>query len=318
LNTLIIGQDGHIPKFQLLSDNQEMCVRVIRAIVFSILATSISSCTPRIRSAIADVDTSVPISYSTGTEDSYSFDPGKVELANGMARLKTPGQTDDESSASGFGGGTLLGVIRDGAGYVRIAQTAAATNTAELDSSWAPKWPNLKGYWKLNEAAGALTAADSSSSAANPGTPTAVAFNATGKLGKAADFNGSTSVISVSAASSLHPASALTVSAWFKTDDTTLTQQRIISTTEFGGYQLSLNETGACPGNSLCFAVQLGGSYRSVTFPASNLSNNVWYHAVGTYDGSTVKLYLNGLSVGTPLSMPGPIGYRHGGKHWHL
>lgn len=39
----------------------------------------------------------------------------------------------------------------------------------------------------------------------------------------------------------------------------------------------------------------------------SSLSVNVWQHIVATYDGTTLSLYYNGSSVGTPVSSTGNI-----------
>ncbi len=111
-------------------------------------------------------------------------------------------------------------------------------------------------------------------------------------------FDGSNDYITVPDNTSLKPTSAITVSAWFNTSDKTL-NQRIISKTETGSYSMSLNENSACPASTLCFAIFVSGAYRVASLSTTSLSNNTWYHAVGTYDGTTVTLYLNGASVGT-------------------
>jgi hypothetical protein len=53
--------------------------------------------------------------------------------------------------------------------------------------------------------------------------------------------------------------------------------------------------------------VRVGGTYYAATISVSGLDNNVWYHAVGTYDGGTVTLYLNGAFVDDNTNPSGSI-----------
>lgn len=58
----------------------------------------------------------------------------------------------------GFAGGTATGVEWDPRQEsLRLSQTGSPTNTAELDSSWTPKWANLVWNWGMN-GSGALAA----------------------------------------------------------------------------------------------------------------------------------------------------------------
>ena len=81
----------------------------------------------------------------------------------------------------------------------------------------------------------------------------------------------------------------------------------MVSKTNGGGYSLSVNENSACPANTLCFLININGSYYSASYPSSNLSNNTWYHAAGSYDGTTVRLFLNGSNIGTTASISNTI-----------
>lgn len=47
---------------------------------------------------------------------------------------------------------------------------------------------------------------------------------------------------------------------------------------------------------------------------SGSINNNIWHHLVGTYDGSTVKLYIDGTSAGsTAEAGTGVIYYQPGG-----
>lgn len=168
------------------------------------------------------------------------------------------------------------------------------------------------GIWDLDEASG--TTAFDSSGGANTGTltngPTWSSDTPTGR-GRSVLFDGSTQYIQVPYSASLAPTTAVAVGAWFKA--TTLAQNsRIVSKTEGGGYQLSLNEGSAtCGTATLCFIVYVNNAYYPVTYPVAALSANRWYYAFGVYDGETVVLYLDGKEVSRNTAPSGRIMYAY-------
>jgi len=54
------------------------------------------------------------------------------------------------------------------------------------------------------------------------------------------------------------------------------------------------------------FTIKIAGSVYTVTDTVNFVASN-WYHLVGTYDGAYVRLYVNGLEVGTPVAITGSI-----------
>lgn len=63
------------------------------------------------------------------------------------------------------------------------------------------------------------------------------------------------------------------------------------------------------PNNKVQFILNIGGSARKLTSAAA-LNANTWYHIAGTYDGTTMRLYINGaqdatLAVGGTVSASG-------------
>ncbi|MFA6185458.1 MAG: DUF2341 domain-containing protein [Candidatus Shapirobacteria bacterium] len=158
--------------------------------------------------------------------------------------------------------------------------------------------------WKMDEKTG-ITVKDTSGNN-NNGTITGATWT-TGQIGAGLKFSGSGQAVSVVDNSTLKPTAAITTEAWFNTIDKTVTSQRILSKTEGSGYQLSINENSACPSSTLCFLININGTYYSATYASSNLSNNTWYHIAGSYDGTTVKLFLNGSNIGTTATISNTI-----------
>ncbi|MGH1563721.1 LamG-like jellyroll fold domain-containing protein [Mumia sp. DW29H23] len=85
----------------------------------------------------------------------------------------------------------------------------------------------------------------------------------------------------------------------FKYDDdfepgTSETRGNLCANKEAGGFSITLY------GDSLSFNPYIGGSYRNT---GTKIQSGRWYHAVGTWDGSTVTLYVNGVAAArTPAS----------------
>jgi len=56
----------------------------------------------------------------------------------------------------------------------------------------------------------------------------------------------------------------------------------------------------------LRFSVYVSGSWRAGPYTSINTAQ--WYVAVGTYDGATIRMYLDGVEVGTPVNYSGSAG----------
>lgn len=67
---------------------------------------------------------------------------------------------------------------------------------------------------------------------------------------------------------------------------------------ESAGYGFEIEEGVAADAADLLFYARLGGSYKVARIDDAIVADT-WYHAVGVYDGSAVKLYLNGDLVST-------------------
>jgi hypothetical protein len=184
----------------------------------------------------------------------------------------------------------------------------------------------LVGYWNLNAGSG-TSASDSAGS--NTGTLTNGATWTTGQVGNAVNMDGVNDYIALPNMDV--SGSGITIAAWIRSSSfNTNIDQRFISkasdTTEDGHYwMLGQTDSG---GSKLRFRLKTGSVTTTLIASSGNLPLNTWYHAAATYNGSTMRLYLNGAEIGsvsktgtvaTSASVPVSIGrspegssYMHG------
>ncbi|MFH1725559.1 MAG: LamG-like jellyroll fold domain-containing protein, partial [Elusimicrobiota bacterium] len=151
---------------------------------------------------------------------------------------------------------------------------------------------------------------------------------ASGRVGAALGFNGAGDFVRVPGSSSLEPTQRMTLEAWFFATSTGQWPKIVARDYRADGswsapylsYDLTLVENTARPG----FNVTVGGVIRDC-FSDENVTLNAWHHAVGTYDGTRMKLYVDGeikqtLAVSGPIEYPSPgsdltIGQRSAYSH---
>jgi hypothetical protein len=195
-------------------------------------------------------------------------------------------------NSAGLAAGTYTGTVRVSAsGADGSPKDVAVTLTVNPASGGGGGGANgLVGAWSFDEASGA-TVADASG-AGNAGTITG-ATRVAGKYGGALSFNGSSDLVRVPDAASLHLGSALTMEAWVRPTAlgsvwrTVLMKQRGTNL----GYALYGNDNGTLPTAHLFTTSDLG------TRGTSALPLDTWSFLAATWDGTTARLYVNGTEV---------------------
>jgi len=147
----------------------------------------------------------------------------------------------------------------------------------------------LVGCWKLDETSG-LTAADSSGYS-NNGTLTNMAGNewTNGVVNGALGLDGSNDYVNCGNGASLNITEAITLSAWVNTDDSADGQHHSYVTKGDHAYSIQQGWN-----NYIEFFIYDSGWY-AANFLVDSSFNGVWHHLAGTYDGSQVKIYLDGV-----------------------
>ncbi|OGH14905.1 MAG: hypothetical protein A2687_04640 [Candidatus Levybacteria bacterium RIFCSPHIGHO2_01_FULL_38_26] len=146
--------------------------------------------------------------------------------------------------------------------------------------------PGIVGEYGLDENSG--TVINDSSGNSNNGTAQNGPVWSAGKYGSALHFDGVNDHISIPNSPSLNPTN-ITVSAWI--NSTASTADGIIVNKGPSHYQLRI-----VSGTTFRVVIDTDVGFTQLN-SSFNFSPNTWYHIAGTYDGSTVKAYVNGTQI---------------------
>ncbi len=105
---------------------------------------------------------------------------------------------------------------------------------------------------------------------------------------------------------SLNITGAVTVEAWFKTNVNTATQSIVARfgdpPNNDGGYLIYLTNTG-----KLLFATLRNGGDSDGIIGSTTVSTGVWHHVAGVFDGTQLRVYLDGTLDGSKSSTFAPV-----------
>lgn len=121
---------------------------------------------------------------------------------------------------------------------------------------------------------------------------------APGKVGHGFSFDGSDGHVRIPDHPSLRFTDALTIEAWVNPFDVDAGQGQIVDKWDaVGGYDQRSYSLVLFAGGQCSFIVSPGGTDAGVTYVVSTTSVpiNEWTHVAGTYDGETLKVYVNGV-----------------------
>ncbi|MFC5270244.1 LamG-like jellyroll fold domain-containing protein [Adhaeribacter terreus] len=209
---------------------------------------------------------------------------------------------------------TTLNTSVAGLAYYTLYYWRVRTNNASGVSTWSATWSfttgsqpaTLVGHWEMEETSG-TTLNDASSfnnHASTVGNPTKVA----GVYGQALQLNGSNQYATVPSSASLNASNAVTLAAWIKPEQTGSAQVILKKgvTGSADGYELSLTST-----SKIMFRynqVSSGDTYRLLATTLHPTNGNTWMHIAATFDGTTMKIYVDGsLDKTMTLSSPPAI-----------
>jgi hypothetical protein len=183
----------------------------------------------------------------------------------------------------------LTAVARDAAGN----QTASASVTVTTSNTTPPPTAGLAAAYAFKEASGTTTADSSGNN--NIGTLAGATRTAAGQTGQALSFDGVNDRVNINDSASLDLTSGMTLEAWVY--PTTLNGWRTVALKERSGglvYALYAHNNASGPEAY----IRVGGVDIGVT-GSSLLPVNTWTHLATAYDGVALRLYVNGVEVGS-------------------
>jgi fibronectin type 3 domain-containing protein len=162
------------------------------------------------------------------------------------------------------------------------------SNTATAGTPAAPS--GLVAAYAFNEGSG--TSVTDSSGNGNNGTVASATWSTAGKYGDALSFNGTSSLVTIPDSTSLHLSSGMTLEAWVNPSTVNAAWRDVIYKANDNFYLEATSTNSSRPDGGLI----AGGSYADA-FGTAALAANTWAYLTETYDGSTLRLYVNGTQV---------------------
>ncbi|MCP4452841.1 MAG: LamG domain-containing protein, partial [Planctomycetes bacterium] len=191
-----------------------------------------------------------------------------------------------------------IGVDGNGAtGMILLDDILLYRSVPEQVTPVAPSAEGLVAHWTLDDEAG-TSAADSAGN--HTGTVSSTAQWTTGHLGGALQLDGINAYVDCGADATLDITDVITLSVWVNPADAGNGEHNPFMAKGDHAYTLKHG-----PGNAFEFLLYQG-AWNYIQVPVTEAFNGNWYHLTGTYDGTQLKLYVNGM-LGATLETGGAI-----------
>jgi len=175
---------------------------------------------------------------------------------------------------------------------VDAAGNAGPYSNVGSATTQAPPVSGLVAAYGFEEGSG-TTVTDAAGNG-NNGSIANATWTASGKYGNALVFNGSSARVNIPDSSSLHLSAGMTLEAWVNPGSVTSAWRDVIYKGNDNYYLEGTSSSGGVPAGGGTF-----GGASGIAYGASALPVNGWSYLALTYDGATLRLYVNGTQVGS-------------------
>jgi hypothetical protein len=227
--------------------------------------------------------------YVGGVQDSVTVQDTTAPLSSGSTTTLKIGR---RSNASQY---YFKGLMDE----VRISNAALYSATFTPASSLSETCGTTQGLWKFDGQSVEDATGNNNPNTLSGGATYSEDVPTGGE--HALSLNGTDAYVSVANSTSLNITGALTVEAWVKYTSNSnyqnIVAKECYGTTGCGGYALQITNTGKPR-----MIVYRGGSSFTAVSGATTITQGVWHHVAGVFDGSEIRVYLDGVEDGSGTS----------------